>query len=751
MNSARALRYSGIGCLLLILAGGPFFQGLFFWTPLLGAIALLAVGHLLWLAGRNPANRWGGAPGLALLALLGCYLLQFAWAVYPRGNLDWVLRVFAAWAAYTMVRAEAGPGLRRWLCWALVLSAAGLSVAGFMQFTGFLPRDPEMVKALGLVNLSDRMFTPLQYPNAAAAYLLGALFAACGLALEAAKPPAPAPAPLPWRLGLLTGLMTLLSLAFFFTVSRGAVAVLPVGLAVLFLGLDREQRWPALMLLLVAWGPAALAVRSIGASAAIQAGVPAFRWMIGATAAGAVAGAALGRFLRLKVRLQAGLLAGGLAAVLLALALFRPAGGLLPHQAVRLLDMNFRTPNVVYRLTLATDALKMVADRPLGRGGWGWERSYRSYQQYLYVGRETHNHYLQTAVDAGVPGLAALAAALGLALWAAWRSRKGNPPGWALAAGAAVIAVHSAIDFDLSYGAIWLAFWSMLAAAADPAPAGAGAGATPASPATTAARAAWQAAVASAGTVALAAGLLLVGSRYADEARAFAGEGKPQQATLAARAALRFDPLASGPLLILGDVPSLQRAARLDPQWSETHWNLAIRLEIAQDREAALREAEWAIQSFPLATAYYTKAASLAGTLMVDALGKGDGAGARLRAARLIRLEAEFARRRAAETTGNGPRMGPPLAMEPLFQLRYGQALFLTGAPEAAKAYLTEASKVGLLGAEGEVWLYAIYEREGDREGMARLANQPWVRFRNVNPVYKAVTTWQPEAPATPQ
>ncbi|HEY3368842.1 MAG TPA: O-antigen ligase family protein [Symbiobacteriaceae bacterium] len=727
MKLAPTLRYGGIGCLLLVLAVGPFFQGLFFWTSLLAAIALLSVGFVLWLTGRrlegSPTNYWGGTPGLALLALLACYLLQFAWAVYPRGNLDWVLRVFAAWEAYVMIRAEAGPGLRRWLGWVLVLSAAGVAVAGFLEFTGFFAKSPELVRALGLVNLGDRMSTPLQYPNTAAAYLLAALLAACGLALEDLKH---------WKLVILTGLMTPLSLAFLFTVSRGAVIVLPFGLGLFFLGLGRDKRWPALLLLLTACAPMVVAVKGVGANAAIHNWVSAFHWITAATVAGAAGGLALSYFLRLKLRLQVAALAGALAIGALALTLVRPVGGLLPKQAARLLDMNLQTGNVIYRLTLDQDALKMIADRPLGRGGWGWERSYRRYQQYLYVGRETHSHYLQTAVEAGIPGLVALVVALGMALWASWRNRKGAPQGWALAAGAALIAGHSVIDFNFSYGVVWLAFWGLLAATAQPAALQRGE------------RVQWWSGLSLGVAAALASSALLAGSWYTDKATRLADAGHKDESVQTARTAIRLDPLISDPLLLIGDRPALERAAHLDPYQARPQWELAVLLQNQEEWEGAFQAARAAVDNYPLVSMYYTKYASIAGTLMVDAIHNGNVQRAKELAAELVRLGADLNRRLRLENTGNGPRMGPALAMAPEFRLRYGQALYLEGDLAGAENHLKEASKTGLLGSEGEVWLYAIYERRGDQKAMTALQNQPWIRFRNVNPVYKAIRTWQP-------
>ena len=724
---SRPLRYAGLALLVLVLAAGPFFRGLFFWTELLTATALLSLGFLLWLSGRKlagvPVRLTGGAPGMALLALVACYLIQFAWAVYPRGNLDWVLRVTVAFFVYVMVRAEAGPALRRWLAWVLVLSAGGMAFMGFLEFAGYFAKDPEMMRALGLVNLGDRMATPLQYPNTAAVYFLAAVLSCVGLALEDLKR---------WKLTVATCLITLISVAFFFTVSRGAVVVLPFGLLLFFIGLGREKRWPGLLLLVAAWIPTIGVLKAVGVAASVGDWLMALSWVGAGTAAGAIAGLVLSYFLALKGRVQVAIVASGLALLALAVLGLSPSGGFLPKQAVRLLDMNFRTSSVTARLTFDRDALSMLKDRPMGRGGWGWDRSYRQYQESYYIARETHNHYLQTAVEAGVPGLLALSVAMGSAILSAWTNRQQNALGWALATGAGLLAGHSLIDFNLSYGLVWVLLWGSLASATTPL-------------GNREQRRAWSWGVAGvAFCAAVIAVVLGIGSWYSDKATQLAEESHPEAAHSAALQAARFDPLNSAPLLLIADLPAFQKAARLDPDLTNPHWQLAILYANQQDWVAAHLEARLTLEKHPLVTAHYTKLASIAGTRLNRALHDGDTNLARQMSIELTDLGAEMIRRTEVAAQTNGAWMGPPLVMTPEFKLRYGQALFLTGHVKEALPHLTDASKVGLLGSEADLWLYIIYERMGDSEAMTALETKPWIRFRNANPSYNFIRAWKP-------
>lgn len=726
MQYARLFRYTGLGLLATVLVCGPFFKGLFFWTELLVGIAIVTAGYGLWALGRRLANLpysvSGGAPGIGLLVLLLCYILQFAWAVYTRGNLDWVLRVAAGYLAFVMARAEAGPALRRVLGWLLVFAAAGLAVPGFLEYTGFFSRNEAMTAALSIVNLQDRMATLLQYPNTAAIFLTAAVLVAVGLAVERRTPV---------RFAILAGLISLISLAFFFTVSRGAVVALPFGLVLLLLGLDKERGWDSLVLLGAAWAPALAVLKPIGNASAASATTVTFGWIALAVFSSALLGLAATLFLRLRWRIQFMIIGGALLLAAGTVSLVRPDAGLLPKQAERLLDMNFRTGNVLYRLQLDQDALKMISDRPLGRGGWGWDRSYHQYQSTHYIGRETHNHYLQTGVEAGIPGLLVLVGTIGMAIWLGWLNRKGEPVAWSLAAAAGLIAGHSLIDFNLSYGAIWFWFWVLLAASTKPV--------------TTKE---WGGRPGRLALVGVTLGLtavstiLALGSWQTDRAERWIEGEKRDQATSAARLAAKLDPLNSAPLLVIDDRPSLERAARLDPQNAQVHWQLAVLLPNQHDWEGALVAARAAVESYPLETQYHTKLFTVAGNLMVSALHDGDLDRAREVAAELRHRGDALTAEMVAQRSRSGSWMRNKLSMTPELKLRYGQALFLTGAQDQAEPLLKEAAVVGLLDSEADIWLYVLYQRRGDTKGMTSLEPKPWIRFRNVNPVYRALSQW---------
>lgn len=712
MPLSRSLRLTGLTLLLATLAIGPFLRGLFNWTELLGAITLIAAGFGLWLVGRRLGDLPTGVPcgdtGLALLGLLLAYLVQFAWAVYARGNLDWVLRAAAAWAVYVMVRAEAGPALRRWLGWTFGLSSIAVALLGFFAFTGDASQ--------------ERMYTLFQYPNTAAAFFLAAALVLAGLALQELRP---------WKLTLMGGLLTLLNLAFFFTASRGALVVLPFALLLLYVGLDRQRRWPAFLLLLTSLLPMLPVLKGIGTYAAAQNRVGAFLLIGAATAMGLLGGFIVELFMCLKQSYQCALVGTGLAVVVAALLLFRPAGGLLPPQAHRLLDRNAATQSLVLRLAYNQDAARLVMNQPEGYGGWGWDRTYRLYQMFNYTAEQTHNHYAQTAVEAGLPGLMALVLALATALRDAWARRRGDPLGWSLAAGAALIAGHSLVDFDLSFGLIWLLLWSLLAASAAPV-----------------AKSKWEkigslGALATTAGAAVFAALLTLGAWYADRAEALAGQQQPEAAKVMAARSLRFDPWNTEPMRIVGDRATLERAAALDPNNAGIWTDLTLLREQQQDDSGAFEAANRALGSHPAAPDSYGKVASMLGTMMVDALRDGDRDEAVRRAQHLMMLGGEFIARKEATAPLQHLSEGPPMTMTPEFKLRYGQALYLRGDLVQAANYLHGSNDADLSNEEADLWLYAIYQKCGDTRAMAKLEQKPWIRSRSENPVFQAILTWQ--------
>ncbi|WP_379131379.1 O-antigen ligase family protein [Paenibacillus sp. sgz500958] len=174
--------------------------------------------------------------------------------------------------------------------------------------------------------------------------------------------------------------------------------------------------------------------------------------------AGLWAGAALaGLWLARRRQSAAG---GGSAAVLLLAALGWTAGvaAVLLHVHARIAGPS---PTVTARALFYRDAWRLAAEAPwLGRGGETWRNVYLSAQSHPYVGSQPHSGYLDILLNLGITGWMVAAIMLAaIALWLWGTSPRLLPP-------FLVIALHGAIDFDWSYGLMWLLLFSLSALAA---------------------------------------------------------------------------------------------------------------------------------------------------------------------------------------------------------------------------------------------------------------------------------------------
>lgn len=726
LQPSKLLRVSGMALILAVVLVGPYYRGLFFWYEMLPAIAVSALGFGLWSVGRRlggqPLGLPGGPAGWALLALVGSYVLLSPWAAYFRGNLDWVLRLCAIWFAFVTVRGEAGPGTRRAVSWAVLFGSFTVAVTGLLHYTGYFAQNPDMAAALALVGLSDRLFTVYQYPNTAAAVFMAAVLAGVGICLDGE--------PKPWRMALAGAMSGVVSLAFFFTLSRGAVVVLPFGLLLLLAGFDWKRIGQGLLLLgALLMAPIAVSMHSVAAYQAKLNWQGAMKWTLISLAVGAAGAAALGLLFRLRPRLQ-GALAGALLLAVIAGALaLRPAGPLVPKAAARLFDMNFKTVNVVLRLHYYRDAARIVTDNPLGAGGWGWDRSYRRYQEYNYFVRETHNHYAQTAVEGGVQGLAALLAAIVLSLWTAFRRRGGDPLRWAMAAGAATIAGHAAIDFDLSFLPVFMTMMILFAAAQEP-------------PAGEEGRFRWLTGAVPAAGVAVAALVLGLGASYDYQSDRAADKGEKTRALELAQLSQKYDPWSSEPMLAEDSPQSLQRAVKWDRHYADAWRQLAIKREVSEDYTGAYEAARVALAQQPALTDHYEAFARLAGFRLSEAMSNGDLDLARDLGKELAALDRQISERKQVadpqQKYWNSKALGWTLPM----YLHMGKGLFLTGDYVRAEQYLKLSAKEWTFAAEAEVWLYALYERQGRTADQKPLEKKPWIMWLEANPTYPVLLKW---------
>lgn len=246
-------------------------------------------------------------------------------------------------------------------------------------------------------------------------------------------------------------------------------------------------------------------------------------------------------------------------------------------------------------------------------------------------------------------------------------------------------------------------------------------------------------AVASALAILVTATALWQGARLTEEAETLAADGKNAESAAVAARAVAWDGLNSEAMIQAADHALLLRAVQVDPTNPDAWFKLAISHELRREWQLGLAAVQKASKLDPWEASYVDKEARLAGFLMLDELAAGRRDAAIQMAKDLLALEQSWTARLEAAKANQQVLPKKPAALSAATELRFGQARFLQGDQAGAMPLLQKAAKSGLLNSEAEVWLYALYERQGDVAAMKKLENQPWVRFRDANPVYKEI------------
>nr|WP_280521469.1 O-antigen ligase family protein [Paenibacillus mangrovi] len=231
--------------------------------------------------------------------------------------------------------------------------------------------------------------------------------------------------------------------------SRGAWLTAGVALAA---GLALQQRRSLAPLLLAAapLAGAALLYRQLAAAMLAVQPVPGLLTLAGVWAGSVLAGLGLCRLARSGAagRRRLAWAAGGILAAASAAAVFLTA----QERIVR----NFGS--VSARGAIYRDAWRLIRQAPwLGQGGETWRFSYRAVQSNPYVGSQVHSGYLDMLLNTGILGTAVLLLLLGAVGWLLLCSRRELLPVYI------VFVLHSAVDFDWSFGLVWLLMFLLAA------------------------------------------------------------------------------------------------------------------------------------------------------------------------------------------------------------------------------------------------------------------------------------------------
>ncbi|MCL6610106.1 MAG: O-antigen ligase family protein [Peptococcaceae bacterium] len=460
------------GCLYLVLLATPFMRGLFFLPELLAAITLIGVCFIFacWdQAMRKETAVFRTGMDYAAAGYVLAYGASLITAVHPweavRSLMAAAAMVMVYYAAGRAAANKAGAVLNVMYLAAVGVALIGAGAAlGWISFPGAFDRGVIM--------------STLQYKNALAVYL--AAFSVIGLALSAR------PDSLFARCLYAAGNFILITVILC-TQSRGGWLLYPAGIAALAWGMPPSHRWRVIYHFLIFAGPGLFTIRKFLPLISAGDGAGAARYLLAGLALTVVLQACY-HFLAALInrqpveqnlrRLVAYSGVGYLALVAAVYvfyasnALSLSAGGVLPGQIVsRAESIARQDTSLPDRLEMTADAVRIALDYPLGAGGGGWNALYHRYQSSLYYSTEAHNHFAQTWVEAGVAGLAALAAVwvffvlTAVALW------KRHPRGddwvlvWSVVTAAGVLGVHSAFDFDMSLPALGIVLWTLLGVA----------------------------------------------------------------------------------------------------------------------------------------------------------------------------------------------------------------------------------------------------------------------------------------------
>jgi tetratricopeptide (TPR) repeat protein len=731
--------------LLIGLAGSPICTGLFFDHQKAVAGGVMGLLFLLSLA----VARRGAEPFPLLQAPLDRSLLLF-WlagiaaqfgAIYARGNLLNVAFLAAGLMAYGLARSQTlGMAGVRLFLWFQVAGAIAVTFIGLAGYAG-------TVTVFRDALFGNRLASTFQYPNATAAYLLAHSTLSWGLLAQART--------FACRSGL-AAVATALLIAFLLTLSRGAFLLFPIIVLLFLAGLPPRTRAKTLTDLVVIGAAAAVTVRllpSPGSGAVVL-----YLSLAGALAGGlacALVGIVTdnpGRAVIWRPALVLVLVAG-----LLGTAWVRTGGKisvatLMPAaMRARVTDINLKTAGAAQRLIYSRDALRIIRDYPaLGVGGGGWASLHHRYQDYYYIARQTHSHYLQVAVESGLLGLAAFTGFVILLLRQAYRAWRGatlpdRVLPWTLTCAALTILLHSVIDFDLSFGQMQLLLLVM---------AGLVAGMT-APKARLMPRFAKAAAVLVAVTLIGFGGTVFAGYTLAERAQRQADDGRVEEAVASLVRATRFDP--ANPRLYYdlgrlglqvdpeGAVTHARWAVALDPYRPEWNTLLTETLLRTGRYEEALPQAERTVALAPYRWHAY---APLANALLGLSLKKlevaqpiTEAAAAGPLADRALAVERDVLLRqeKLATVPGNLLTAYPQVSLTPELHYHLGRAHYLRGQWAEAERHLKEAAAETAWRISADRWLYATYHQTGQTAAIETLRTRPWIRLFGGTPEFRAM------------
>jgi hypothetical protein len=353
--------------------------------------------------------------------------------------------------------------------WAIILSALIIVIHGFLNWFGIL----NYVNAV----LDRRLSGIFQYPNSYAAFLM-AILLACLIQLGNASRPV--------LIFFYGSLITPIVISILFTLSRGALLILPILFLIMLLFLSFSKQLLAVIVTVVSGIFSALTMGEISRIRGLI--VEEFHWLdsiyglfivtivslitgiisiqVKKLADKTVGWNGFGKLANYTKYYIPVVLIGITSISLYVLLKTTLIINLLPANLKRIATINLQQTAFSDRTNFFKDSYSLFKDYPFfGAGGGAWATLFEQYQSEPYISRQTHSFPMQILVEIGLVGAIVFFIFIFYVFFKAYRNRTNLDTSMYSIIVIAVLS-HSLIDFHMSFvylgGLIFICLGGML-------------------------------------------------------------------------------------------------------------------------------------------------------------------------------------------------------------------------------------------------------------------------------------------------
>ncbi len=438
----------------------PFYRGLFFRKNYIPAILFISVIFSIYVLYKCFDKSFiliDTYMDIAVLAIPSAYVLSFLFAANSKDAFDSILIYSSYFILYKLTHSLIKSDIRNKDIFinVIILSAFLLSSTFFLDLMGIIELQGAFV--------SKRLFGLYQYPNTTASVLGIGIVLAINMLINTEN----------IKLKMIyQAVLTALVSSFIFTLSRGGYLVLAGVLVLNFLLIDARSKLKYILGMSTSFLSSLMLIYKFYTLADSELKTVGGHYFISIILSAALIYLIYFIKDRLNIslsgrRINIILLTFFAVLVLIIISFFITKEPILlrfiPNAiANRMKDINFETRNVSLRIIFMKDGLNILKDYPMvGAGGGAWKNLYRQYQSIPYNTTETHNFYVQYAVEVGIIGLIALAAVLLLLVRGMIKCIADKSGYLHIYLAAMLLFLHSAIDFNLSLVAVGYLLWML--------------------------------------------------------------------------------------------------------------------------------------------------------------------------------------------------------------------------------------------------------------------------------------------------